>query len=513
MSDNNLTQFINYIKNTKNFMSTVDNASDTVVSQLIKDQVKDLEKIILTLDQSKDITSHQMYLATVNEQLNILLEAISEEFSATPGQGIRLSPDQAEIMYKVTEITILLQGYMAIMNDTNYIINTNYERLKKMELLRDLDITTLEQLYRNQDKDLKTSLTKSHTNTKFDDIKGIDQIKNNIFTNLLMTDELKFMENQDSYVFIVLCGPPGTGKTSIAHAIASEHSNGYYYNFDTAFLNAGIVGETEKQITRIFQDIKSSNSRITIIIDEIDNVLGMPENASFRAHMQTVKITLQTIIDDSGGLTRNVVIVGMTNYFNRIDPIIHRRITYRVYVPPPSEDDLFNYYEYLVWQGRNGLKLSDKYKNDFKGQLLNSECNGQKHVFTNANIKQIYKNASAEEYLNYFVLKPNNPNKYKSNMFKFSNQNETYFIIGQDRNMIDNVNNYTIEDQRLKSDQLKEHMQNNNLYIIPSIEALIKSKLVTNLMLQSEVDHFYQINNPASECNFYENQSKAVATL
>lgn len=492
VSETSVMNFITYVKDTNNFMSLVDPSLNTSVDLKITNRILHLESAINEINNSANYVAHQLHLQHINTELNILLDSISEEFSQTEGGGLRLSPQQAEVMQRATELTIILQGYIAIMNDTESVININYERLKKMQLLKDLDISTLEQVYRNMDRDSEEKqgpIKLSKTNTTFNEIIGIDSIRDGILNNLQKSKILAQDPDYDSYVFLLLTGPPGTGKTSISHSVASEHSNGLYYNLDTEFFNSPRVGETEKNINAVFNTAKASNGPVTIIIDEIDNILGTSDNPNFRSHMQTVKITLQTQIDDVGNLKRNIVIVGMTNYFNRIDPIMHRRITYTSYIPPPDNENLLKYYTYLVTKktGDMYFNLTNDYITDIQRSLLSKKCNNERIYYTNANIKQIYRNALVDTLstaTEYTLI--------------INNSNVVAMVFGDKRNfkVADKLESNTMSGQSDITSTYQSNARDRVCFIVPSIDALAKASELTNVMTEKELQAFKEINTP-----------------
>lgn len=507
-SNSEIAKFVNFLKDTSNFSSVTNDSLTTEVDVRILNRLKGLQKLIDTLDKSEDFTIHELHLLKINTELNKLLDDISDDFSKSEGNGLVLSPQQAQVLQHTTELTINLQGYLAIMNDTENVINVNWERMKKAELLKDLDIDTLENVYKKMDSDLNDEskiLRKFHSSTTFDDIIGIDDIKYKLKDNLETSDKLKHDKAFDTYVFICLAGPPGTGKTSISHAIATEHSDGFYYNLDTEFFNSPYIGETEKKINKLFNSVKKSSVPVTIIIDEMDNILSTSENSNFRSHMQSVKIALQTQIDDIGNLKRNVVIVGLTNYFNLIDPIMHRRITLTAYVPPPSIPDLLYYYEYLVSKNTNGtyFELDKNYKQQIQKNIFENDCNGKLH-FTNANIKQIYKNALIESLKTTLIC-----------VCITANERIIACVFGEKSTFNINANQRGYE-QTFNNDKemFNDYVEKSKIYqcfIVPTIKSLINATEYTNVMTDEAFKEFEKFNKRDNRKRCNNNKQTAVA--
>ncbi len=117
----------------------------------------------------------------------------------------------------------------------------------------------------------------------FDKIIGFEKVKERLRETIIwplkQKDLFKQLEMYPSKG-IILYGPPGTGKTTMAKAISFEAETNFISIYGPQLLNK-YVGETEKEIRRIFKKAKVASPSI-ILFDEIDAFIGIKsENSSF----------------------------------------------------------------------------------------------------------------------------------------------------------------------------------------------------------------------------------------
>ncbi|MBL6886354.1 MAG: CDC48 family AAA ATPase [Candidatus Poseidonia sp.] len=124
----------------------------------------------------------------------------------------------------------------------------------------------------------------------------------------------------DSPKGVLLHGPPGTGKTMIAKAVATE-VNAHFKSINGPEIISKYYGESEKKLREIF-DEASANSPAIIFIDEIDSICPKREDVSGEVERRVVAQML-TLMDGMQGRD-NVVVIGATNRRDALDPALRR---------------------------------------------------------------------------------------------------------------------------------------------------------------------------------------------
>jgi len=123
-----------------------------------------------------------------------------------------------------------------------------------------------------------------------------------------------------------LHGPPGTGKTHLARAIASS-TNSSVLVINGPELSSAYHGETESKLRGVFKEARAKSPSI-VILDEVDALVPRREEGAGGEVEKRVVATLLTILDgiDNASTTSEdrVVVIGTTNRPNAIDPALRR---------------------------------------------------------------------------------------------------------------------------------------------------------------------------------------------
>jgi cell division protease FtsH len=133
---------------------------------------------------------------------------------------------------------------------------------------------------------------------------------------------------------VLLIGPPGTGKTMLAKAIASEAKASFFSAHGSDF-NEVFVGVGAKRVRQLFKQA-AKNKPAIIFIDEIDCV---GKNRKFDTHgeqQQTINALLAAM--DGFESSQGIVVIAATNRPEDLDDALLRpgRFDRKVYVPYPD---------------------------------------------------------------------------------------------------------------------------------------------------------------------------------
>jgi SpoVK/Ycf46/Vps4 family AAA+-type ATPase len=202
---------------------------------------------------------------------------------------------------------------------------------------------------------------------KWDDIGGYEDVKQIIKTRIL--DKIGYIDRLDSVDKIrriektiprgiILEGPPGTGKTYFAKAIAAS-LNATVTIVSGPEIVDKYVGESEKNIRDIFEQARKSAPSV-IVFDEMDSIAGARDASRNDSGVRN-SIVNQLLTELDGFRSEEMVfVVGTTNFAESLDPALLRpgRFGLVIEVPYPGPRDRFDILS--IYNDSLGLGLSEE---------------------------------------------------------------------------------------------------------------------------------------------------------
>ena len=175
---------------------------------------------------------------------------------------------------------------------------------------------------------------------KFDDVAGEDEAKENLseIVNYLH-DPSKYRDIGASMPKgILLVGPPGTGKTMLAKAVAGEANVPFFSISGSEFVEM-FVGMGASKVRDLFKQAKE-NAPCIVFIDEIDAIGKKRDGGKFGGGNDEREQTLNQLLTEMDGFegSNGVIILAATNRPESLDPALTRpgRFDRRVPVELPD---------------------------------------------------------------------------------------------------------------------------------------------------------------------------------
>jgi len=183
---------------------------------------------------------------------------------------------------------------------------------------------------------------------KFEDIGGLDDAKRAINEAVVLPLLLPefFTGLRTPWKGVLLFGPPGTGKTMLAKAVASCTENITFFNCGAATLTSKWRGESEKLLRALFNTARARVPSI-LFFDEIDSLLSQrgssAEHEASRRFKSEFLIHMDGLLSDArpegdaGTPAGHLLVLATSNAPWDLDEALRRRLERRIYIPLPDE--------------------------------------------------------------------------------------------------------------------------------------------------------------------------------
>ncbi|HYG87929.1 MAG TPA: ATP-dependent zinc metalloprotease FtsH [Azospirillum sp.] len=182
-----------------------------------------------------------------------------------------------------------------------------------------------------------TRIQPDDTGVGFDDVAGVDEAKEEL------RETVEFLKDPHRFAMagarvpkgLLLVGPPGTGKTMLAKAVAGEAGVPFFAASGSDFVEM-FIGLGAARVRNVFKQARAKAPCI-LFIDEIDALAGKRGEANSHSEREQ---TLNQLLVEMDGVVEggDVVVIAATNRVEMLDPALLRpgRFDRHIHVSPPD---------------------------------------------------------------------------------------------------------------------------------------------------------------------------------
>lgn len=328
-------------------------------------------------------------------------------------------------------------------------------------------------------------------NLKLDDFNFKSKVEEKVFwKDVILDKETKEKVKKEVEDFLkgeselkkgaILTGPPGTGKTFIAKAVANE-GKVYFMCPKLSDLKGQYVGQSAPKIKALFEEARQ-NEPTLIFLDEVDTLFPLRDSDDGDSYTKDITNEFLQQLDGVNTGTQKIFILAATNRIEAIDPAIRSRLGTPINIDLPKEEErevLFKTHLKDSLPDNFWKKLSSHYYKDLKKRSAEMSGRDIKNFcsFISKKVKEIESLDANIIYLNCFIKGFKERKKYlvhklKSTMgisclYPNDIQNKNLEGIEKIKNKINDVVKQVKEEHKKKREKFDLDLQNGVLLYGP----------------------------------------------
>ncbi|KAL7243095.1 hypothetical protein ACSBR1_015497 [Camellia fascicularis] len=217
----------------------------------------------------------------------------------------------------------------------NGVSSTRFDEKPQKNLLPAFESAEMRTLAESLSRDI----IRGNPDVKWESIKGLDNAKRLLKEAVVMPIKYPkyFTGLLSPWKGILLFGPPGTGKTMLAKAVATECKT-TFFNISASSVVSKWRGDSEKLVKVLFE-LARHHAPSTIFLDEIDAIISQ-RGEGHSEHEASRRLKTELLIQMDGLMQTDelVFVLAATNLPWELDAAMLRRIEKRILVPLPEPE-------------------------------------------------------------------------------------------------------------------------------------------------------------------------------
>ena len=307
------------------------NGNKKTVSKVLKGEFEDTNRGIIRMDGS----TRRNAGTSIDERVDVkkVVAKNAEKITFSPTEQIRLQGGQ-DYLRQILEARAFSKGDIVSLN-----IMGNKIDLAVTSFTPAADAVIMSPNTEVKINDKPSSKSGDIPKVSYEDIGGLgDEVRKvrEMIELPLKHPELFKRLGVEAPKGVLLHGPPGTGKTMLAKAVAGETSSNFISIGGPAVMSK-FYGESEERLREIFKEAEE-NAPSIIFIDEIDSIAPKRDEVSGEQERRIVAQLLALM--DGLEARGKVVVIGATNRPNAIDEALRRpgRFDREIEISIPNRD-------------------------------------------------------------------------------------------------------------------------------------------------------------------------------